>query len=230
MIEFKPPKNLPIDMLPLKSYLMECEINFPLNSIYFLLKNKTIIYIGQSTNLLSRINDHTEEGKDFDRVLYYEVNSNSDLTILETIFIKRFQPILNQQKNKKKKNFILDKFEDEYLKKKLPEYIYDSLFKGKIKIRQSNKFYLIGKIKRNKRKNNNSAYKGVFWNKEKGRWVAKINHDNKIIYLGAFNSQIDAAIAYDKKAIELDGDNASLNYPEYFCRTSHQCPLINKVK
>jgi hypothetical protein len=63
---------------------------------------------------------------------------------------------------------------------------------------------------RNKHKssNNKSGYKGVI--KMGNKWRAKIRQ----IYLGLFDSPIDAARAYDKKALELFGEYAALNFPD----------------
>ena len=61
-------------------------------------------------------------------------------------------------------------------------------------------------------KNSSSKYKGVY--KFRNRWVSKITIQKKSIYLGAFENEIDAAIAYDKKAKELFGEFAFLNFEE----------------
>jgi hypothetical protein len=59
-----------------------------------------------------------------------------------------------------------------------------------------------------------SKYKGVSWDKRRNRFVASIRCNGKYYYLGRFNSQITAAKAYDKKAKELFGDFAYLNFPD----------------
>jgi hypothetical protein len=48
-----------------------------------------------------------------------------------------------------------------------------------------------------------SKYKGVSWEKRRGIWEAYICPSGKKIHLGYFHNEIDAAKAYDKKAIEL---------------------------
>ena len=55
-----------------------------------------------------------------------------------------------------------------------------------------------------------SNYIGVSL-KENGKWYVRINHLGKTISLGRFDNQIDAAIAYNKKATELYGEDARLN-------------------
>ena len=59
--------------------------------------------------------------------------------------------------------------------------------------------------------NTSSKYKGVSWHKRIKRWNAKIMHKGKRIHLGYFDDDIDAAKAYNAKAIELFGEYAYLN-------------------
>lgn len=59
-----------------------------------------------------------------------------------------------------------------------------------------------------------SKYKGVSWIRRDEKWAAKIEINNKKIILGVFNSQIQAARVYDKKAKELFGQYARLNFPK----------------
>jgi len=65
----------------------------------------------------------------------------------------------------------------------------------------------------NKRKSRNSSskFKGVSWIKRDRRWYACINKDYKTYSLGTFKDEIDAAKAYDKKAIEMFGKYAKTN-------------------
>ena len=60
-------------------------------------------------------------------------------------------------------------------------------------------------------KNNKSGYKGVCLDNRRGQWVATIYKNRKPIYLGSFNSAIDAANAYDNAAIGYFGDFALTN-------------------
>lgn len=59
--------------------------------------------------------------------------------------------------------------------------------------------------------NNTSGYKGVSWDKNRKKWKCGIRFNNKQIHLGRFTDKIKAALAYNKKAIELFGEFACLN-------------------
>jgi len=60
-------------------------------------------------------------------------------------------------------------------------------------------------------KNSTSKYLGVCWDKFMNRWRAVIQKDRKNKKLGSFSNEIDAALAYNKAAIELHGEFANLN-------------------
>jgi hypothetical protein len=66
-----------------------------------------------------------------------------------------------------------------------------------------------GKLK----KKATSQYIGIFLEKSSGRWVVKTTHNNKSIWIGRFDSEIDAARAYDRAAIKYHGEFARLNFP-----------------
>jgi len=61
-------------------------------------------------------------------------------------------------------------------------------------------------------KNSSSIYKGVAWHKLAKKWMASICIKGKQIYLGLFISEAEAAKVYDKKAKELFGEFAKLNF------------------
>ena len=73
----------------------------------------------------------------------------------------------------------------------------------------------IAQNSRNMLSNNGSTskYKGVCWHKTKKKWAATIQFNKKTYHLGHFEDEIDAAKAYDKKAKELFGEFAYLNFP-----------------
>lgn len=57
-----------------------------------------------------------------------------------------------------------------------------------------------------------SRYKGVYAHKRSGRWVAAITHGGKKQHLGYFDTQEEAARAYDQAAARLFGEYAWLNF------------------
>lgn len=65
----------------------------------------------------------------------------------------------------------------------------------------------------NKRKRENcvSIYKGICFHKQHKKWLAHIKINRKDNHLGYFSSEIEAAKAYNAKAIELFGEFANLN-------------------
>jgi len=65
-------------------------------------------------------------------------------------------------------------------------------------------------------KRGSTGYKGVSRHKTQKIFHANIGYNCKRIWLGRFKNAKDAAKAYDKKAIELHGEFACLNFPEDF--------------
>jgi hypothetical protein len=57
-----------------------------------------------------------------------------------------------------------------------------------------------------------SIYRGVSWNESMNKWTAFIGIDYKTKYLGHFNNEISAALAYDKAAKNYHGEFAYLNF------------------
>jgi len=59
--------------------------------------------------------------------------------------------------------------------------------------------------------NGSSQFKGVWFDSKKDCWKASIRLKDRRFYIGQFNTEIEAAIAYDKLAIETQGTFAKLN-------------------
>lgn len=64
------------------------------------------------------------------------------------------------------------------------------------------------------RKKTSSKFIGVSFDKRSGLWAAYVGHLRKKIFLGYFDSEIAAARAYDKAALEYHKEFARLNFPE----------------
>ena len=60
-------------------------------------------------------------------------------------------------------------------------------------------------------KANKTGYKGVFWRKERAKFVAYIVVNRKRKHLGYFTQAIDAAKVYDQAAMEAWGEFAIVN-------------------
>jgi hypothetical protein len=58
-----------------------------------------------------------------------------------------------------------------------------------------------------------SKYLGVSYVKRGNKWQAKMRVGKKIIHIGYYKTEEDAAIARDKKARELLGPSIKLNFP-----------------
>lgn len=56
-----------------------------------------------------------------------------------------------------------------------------------------------------------SDYKGVCWKKQQGKWYARIGVNYKRIHLGYFNTEKEAALAYNAAALKYFGEFARLN-------------------
>jgi hypothetical protein len=70
------------------------------------------------------------------------------------------------------------------------------------------------KANKPKRIDNTSGYKGVTWDRFRGKYVAQIHVNGKHIFLGRFSDVEEAARAYDKAAIKIFGEFAYLNFPK----------------
>jgi len=60
--------------------------------------------------------------------------------------------------------------------------------------------------------NKSSRFRGVWWEKSSRKWRAAIRYNYKLIHLGRFAVDLNAAWAYDEAAKRLFGQYAVLNF------------------
>ncbi len=64
-----------------------------------------------------------------------------------------------------------------------------------------------------KRKGAYSIYKGVFYSKDRHKWGARCYEHGERIWLGYFDTEGEAARAYDRQAVKSFGEFARVNFP-----------------
>jgi hypothetical protein len=57
-----------------------------------------------------------------------------------------------------------------------------------------------------------SQFKGVYWDKQRSKWRARLSINYKTKHLGSFDTELDAALAYDSAARQHFGEYACLNF------------------
>ena len=66
-------------------------------------------------------------------------------------------------------------------------------------------------MNRNSFKGSSSKYKGVSFDKKCNKWRSEVSLNKKHYYLGMFENESDAAMAYNKRALKLHGEYVNLN-------------------
>jgi len=82
---------------------------------------------------------------------------------------------------------------------------------GRVRTEETNNRIFQTRIINKKKLRTSSRYVGVCFDKSRNNWLSYINHNKKTIHIGRYPTEIDAAIAYNKKSLELFGENARLN-------------------
>lgn len=69
-----------------------------------------------------------------------------------------------------------------------------------------------GRDRRKPRSGVTSKYKGVSFNKDFGKFKGSFRYDGVIYHLGYSDNELELALRYDAKVIEIVGDNGGTNY------------------
>lgn len=64
----------------------------------------------------------------------------------------------------------------------------------------------VGNHNKSKAEDCTSEYKGVYYDKARDKWVARINRNGKVHLQKRFNTELEAALAYDNASEEIYGD------------------------
>ena len=59
-----------------------------------------------------------------------------------------------------------------------------------------------------------SQYVGLSWKSNLQKWQVLISENKKYVSVGVFENEIEAAKAYDKRALAARGKDAKLNFPK----------------
>ena len=94
-----------------------------------------------------------------------------------------------------------------------PEQIIDHINGDGLDNRKSNlRFCTQSQNRANtKRVGGLSKFRGVYYNKTSKKWASQISLNNKKKWIGYFNTEVEAARAYDKMAKKLFGEFARVN-------------------
>lgn len=90
----------------------------------------------------------------------------------------------------------------------------DTLDNRRTNLRLSTKRENCRNMGKTRREGTTSEYKGVYWHKLRNKWVASIRVDGKLLFLGYYKDEKQAAKEYDKAALKYFQEFAKLNFPE----------------
>lgn len=123
--------------------------------------------------------------------------------------------MLGKRHSNKTKRLISDANKGKKMSQEAKEKI-SNFNKGKI-ISEEHKKILSEKMKGNensrgfKKEGSSSKYIGVSWDGSRKKWQSRINFGGKTVHIGRFETEIEAAIAYNKVAVSLLGEDAKIN-------------------
>jgi hypothetical protein len=67
-------------------------------------------------------------------------------------------------------------------------------------------------MNRSSHKNSTSKYIGVYFNKNRNKWISQIENNGKHIYLGQFDDEIEAAKVRDIATKKYFGEFGKFNF------------------
>jgi hypothetical protein len=85
----------------------------------------------------------------------------------------------------------------------------------------------VNRLNQRMRSNSKSPYKGVCWDKERKKWMARLRVNKTQYNLGRFDTAEEAAKAYDAKVREVCPGDATVNFPLTGERSVHTGEINN---
>ena len=73
--------------------------------VYFLIKNKEVVYVGQTIDIFSRISKHRRLGKEFDSFSFINCDDQAQRDKLETTYILALAPWMNLSMGRQRLKF-----------------------------------------------------------------------------------------------------------------------------
>jgi len=134
----------------------------------------------------------------------------------EFLYLGRFE---TEEEAAKNFDFHVLQFLGEEYYVNFPDYDYTNFIPKKTIKEVMDKQVRLENIQRNKRlkpgkTNAGSEYKGVY--KRKNNWEGSVRQDGKLIHVGSFDTQEEAAHNYDYHMLQIYGkDNCYLNFPDF---------------
>lgn len=107
--------------------LLCLEVSSMKNHVYFLIREKKVIYIGITICIERRLNEHRVNGKKFDSVRVITVKNRDRAKYYESRWIKRFMP--EENKNGFKSFYFKPKMGFKYILLRLPPKLADRVSK-----------------------------------------------------------------------------------------------------